>query len=212
VTVSQTEQVDSEQASPPRNPNRPYIIFAAVLLVVIVVAAILLITQGLPALQGEQTPTAVTGAESTATQVPTFTPGPTSEPTNTPLPPAEPTSAPPVMADTDVPIFDFESAGARPGQEWTGFLGQVLDAAGKPVEGVAVIVWYRDGQPAAPAVRTGREGDYEIRLADTPLAGIWSIQLLTDDNLPASKLFTFETDENTETGIQQIQVIWKQIP
>jgi hypothetical protein len=35
---------------------------------------------------------------------------------------------------------------------------------------------------------------------------------LTDDYQPASKLFSFDTDENTETGIQQIQVIWKQVP
>ncbi len=210
--MSQTEEVNSEQAGSPRNPNLPYIILAAVLLVVIVVAAILLITQGIPALIGEQEPTAAAEIEATATQVPTFTPGPTREPTNTPLPSPEPTSPTLVMRDTDTPTFEFESAGARPSTEWTGFVGQVLDAADKPVPGVAVIVWYRDGQPASPVVRTDEGGEYEIRLADAPLAGIWSIQILDEENLPASKLFTFQTDENTETGVQHIQVIWRQIP
>ena len=68
------------------------------------------------------------------------------------------------------------------------------------------------GTPASGVVQTDETGYYEIRLADAPLAGVWSIQLLTDDWRPASKLFTFETDENTDTGIQQIQVIWKQVP
>ena len=116
------------------------------------------------------------------------------------------------MADTDDPLFDFESAGARPGVEWTGFFGQVSDSEGNPMSGVAVIIWYRDGQPASPVVETGEDGYYEIRLAEAPLAGFWSIQLLTDDNQPASKLFTFQTDENTETGVQQLQVLWKEIP
>lgn len=210
--MSQTEQLDSGQTGPSQSPNRPYIIIAALLLVVIVIAAVLLITQGIPALKGKQEPTALTQAESTVTQVPTFTPGPTKEPTNTPLPPPSPTAATPLMLDTDTPLFNFESAGARPSTAWTGFFGQVFDTARRPMEGVTVIVWYRDGQPAAPSVQTGEDGDYEIRLADAPLAGTWSIQLLTEDNQPASKLFTFETDDNTDTGIQQIQVIWTQIP
>jgi hypothetical protein len=36
--------------------------------------------------------------------------------------------------------------------------------------------------------------------------------LLTEDGYPASKLYTFETDEDTEGGIQQVQVLWRQIP
>ncbi len=207
--MSQIEQPSSEQPSPSRNPDRPYIILAAILLVIIVVAAVLLITQGIPGLRGEEEPTAVTGVEATATQVPTLTPPPPKEPTDTP--PA-PTPEGPIMQDTDTPLFDFVSAGARPGVEWTGFFGQVLDTIGEPLEGVSVIIWYRDGQPASPVVQTGKDGYYEVHLADAPLAGTWTIQLLTDDNQPASKLFTFETDENTKTGIQQLQVIWKQIP
>jgi hypothetical protein len=80
------------------------------------------------------------------------------------------------------------------------------------VEGVPVIVWYRDGQPASSPTPTDQDGNYEIVLADAPLAGTWTIQLLTEDGYPASKLFTFQTDEDTETGIQQIQVLWQQIP
>jgi hypothetical protein len=207
--MSQIDESNDEQAGPTRNPNRLYIIIAAILLVIIVVAAVLLITQGIPALLGEQEPTASMEPEPTATWVPTFTPGPTKEPTETP-PPLSPTTPTLLMADT--PIFDFESAGARPGADWTGFFGQVLDTAGNPVEGVSVIIWYRDGQPASPTVPTDKGGSYEIRLAEGPLAGTWTIQLLNADGSPASKLFTFQTDENTETGIQQIQAIWKQIP
>ena len=96
--------------------------------------------------------------------------------------------------------------------EWTGFFGQVFDSAGAPVANVSAVVWYRDGTPASPVVQTDETGYYEIRLADAPLAGVWSVQLLTDDWRPASKLYTFETDENADTGIQQIQVIWKQVP
>jgi hypothetical protein len=115
------------------------------------------------------------------------------------------------MQDTDTPAFTLESAGARPSVEWSGFFGQVLDGAGNPLAEVSVVVWYRDGQPAVPVVKTDQDGYYEIHLAEAPLAGTWTIQLLTDDNQPASKLFTFQTDDNTETGIQQIQVIWKQL-
>jgi hypothetical protein len=210
--VSEIEELDTGQEEPPRNPNRMYIIAAAVLLVVIIVATVLLITQGIPALTGDKEPTAAAGIEPTATQVATFTPGPTKAPTNTPVPPPSPTPPPLTMSDTDTPIFDFESAGARPGVAWTGFFGNVLDTADNPVAGVPVIVWYRDGQPASSPIQTDQDGYYEILLADAPLAGMWTIQLLTEDGYPASKLFTFETDENTETGIQQVQVMWREIP
>lgn len=209
--MSQIEELNDKQQGPSRDPNRMYIIVAAVLVVVIVIAAILLITKGIPALRGEPETTAVTEVEATATQVPTFTPGPTREPTQTPPPPS-PTPPSLSMSDTDTPLFDFESAGARPGPDWTGFFGQVSDQSGGPVPGVSVIVWYVDGQPASPVVQTNEEGSYEIRLADAPLAGTWSIQLLNDDLSPASKLFTFQTDDIPETGIQQIQVLWKESP
>jgi hypothetical protein len=210
--VSENKELDTEQKEPSRNPNLMYIIAAVVLLIVIVVAAVLLITQGIPALMGDKEPTAAAEVEPTATQSATFTPGPTKEPTNTPLPSPSPTLPPLVMSDTDTPAFDFESAGARPGVEWTGFFGQVLDTAGNPVAGVPVIIWYRDGQPASDPTPTDQDGYYEILLADAPLAGTWTIQLLTEDGYPASKLFTFQSDEDTETGIQQIQVLWREIP
>jgi hypothetical protein len=210
--VSEIKEPDNGQQAAAPSPNRTYIIAAAVLLVIIVVAAVLLITQGIPALRGDNEPTSAADVESTATQVATFTPGPTAEPTNTPPPAATSTLPPLVMSDTDTPIYDFESAGARPGVEWTGFFGQVVDTEGNPVEGVPVIVWYRDGQPASSPTPTDQDGNYEIVLADAPLAGTWTIQLLTEDGYPASKLFTFQTDEDTETGIQQIQVLWQQIP
>jgi hypothetical protein len=97
----------------------------------------------------------------------------------------------------------------------------VLDAQGKPLAGVPLIVWYPDPQgipaepvdhPGSPVLRTDKDGNYEIRLADAPYAGTWSIQVLTDDGQPASKLFTFQTSDNTKTGLQQIQVIWKKLP
>lgn len=147
-----------------------------------------------------------------ATLAPTFTPGPTKEPTNTPPPTPSPTPAPPVMLDTDTPAFEFVSAGARPGVEWTGLFGQVVDSEGNPLPGIPLAVWYDDGTLAADIVRTDDQGNYEIRLADAPLAGTWSIQVLTEDGQPASKLFTFKTDEDTEAGIQQIQVLWQEIP
>jgi hypothetical protein len=209
--MSEIYELNEEQPGPTGNPNRLYIIIAAILLVIIVVAAVLLITQGLPALIGGQEPTATMAPEPTATWVPTFTPRPTTEPTDTPSP-ASLTEDELWMSDTDAPIYDVASAGARPGAEWTGFFGQVQDSADTPVGGVQVIIWYRDGQPASPATPTGSDGSYEIWLAEASLAGDWTIQLLNDDGSPASKLFTFQTDENTETGIQQIQVIWKQIP
>jgi hypothetical protein len=194
------------------NPHRLYIIIAVVLAVVIVVIAILLITKGLPALRGETEPTATAEVAPTATPVPTFTPGPTKAPTNTPPPAPTPMLEAPIMLDTDEPIFEFVSAGARPGVEWTGFFGQVLDAGDNPLPGISVIIWYPEGRPASEIVQTDETGYYELHLAEAPHAGNWSIQILTDDWQPASKLFTFQTDLDTEKGIQQIQVIWKQIP
>jgi hypothetical protein len=208
--VSEIEELDNGPEAPAPNPNRTYIIAAAVLLVIIVVAAVLLITQGIPALLGDSEPTSAAEIEPTATRVATSTPEPTAEPIDTPA--ATPTLPPLVMSDTDTPIYDFESAGARPGAEWTGFFGQVFDTEGNPVAGVPVIVWYRDGQPASSPTPTDQDGSYEIVLAEAPLVGTWTIQLLTEDGYPASKLFTFQTDEDTETGIQQIQVLWRQIP
>ena len=209
--MSEIQPVDPGQQKPSKGSNRIYILAAAVLLVVIVVTTALLITEGIPALLGDKEPTP-TAEEPAATQVATFTPGPAAEPTNTALPTEAPGYPPPSMADTDAPVYEYLSAGARPGEAWTGFFGQVLDTAGEPLEGVPVIVWYRDGTPASPPTPTDQDGNYEIILADGPLAGTWTIQLLTEDLQPASTLFTFETDENTETGIQQIQVIWQQIP
>lgn len=209
--MSEIKEMDNGPEAPAPNPNRTYIIAAAVLLVIIVVAAVLLITQGIPALRGDKEPTSAADVEPTTTQVATPTPAPTAEPSDTP-PAATPTLPPLVMSDTDTPIYDFESAGARPGVEWTGFFGQVVDKEGGPVEGVPVIVWYRDGQAASSPTPTDQDGYYEIVLADAPLAGTWTIQLLTEDGYPASKLFTFQTDEDTENGIQQIQVLWQQIP
>ncbi len=203
---------------PSSGSTRLYIIFAAVLIVVIVIVAVLLITVGLPALKATPTPVAV---QPTITPVPTFTPGPTRAPTNTPPPTPTATPPAPYMGDTDTPLYRFEGAGGRPSTEWTGFFGYVTDAAGNPLEGVPLIVWYADekGTPASPVVYTDANGYYEIHLADTSetsppkgFAGVWSIQVLTPDNKPASKLFTFRTDEDTKTGIQQIQVLWKRIP
>jgi uncharacterized GH25 family protein len=116
------------------------------------------------------------------------------------------------MSDTDAPRFDFDGAGARPAEEWTGFFGNVVDAAGNPLAGVPVIIWYRDGQPASGPILTDQDGYYEIILAEAPLVGMWTIQVLTEDGYAASKLFSFNTDENTEAGIQQIQVNWREIP
>jgi len=116
------------------------------------------------------------------------------------------------MGNTDTPLYDFVSAGARPGTDWTGFFGQVTDAQGNPLAGVPVVIWYPDGVLAAEVVHTDKDGKYEIHLADGALAGLWSIQVLTADMQPASKLQTFRTDDNTQTGIQQIQVLWQKVP
>lgn len=208
--MSESKEQSAGQRSPFQGPTRLYVLVAAVLIVVIIVVVALLITKGIPALRGEPEPTTV--AETAPTAVPTFTPGPTKAPTSTPLPSPTATLAAPQMLDIDSPLFAFESAGARPGVDWTGFFGQVLDAQGNPVAGVSLVIWYRDGTAASGVATTDEAGYYEIHLADAPLAGTWSIQVLTDDRQPASKLFTFETDEDTEAGIQQIQVLWKQVP
>jgi hypothetical protein len=208
--VSKSKQVGSGSEGPTDKSTRFYILLAVVLVIVIAVIAYLLVTLGIPALRGDDQPTAEPAA--TATPVPTFTPAATREPTNTPLPSPTATPAAPVMAEPESPIYVFESAGARPSVEWTGFFGQVTDASAAPVEGVLVAVWYRDGQLAAPLSETDETGYYEVRLADAPLAGIWTIQLLTEDLQPASVLLTFETNEDTEQGIQQIQVLWTEAP
>lgn len=210
--MSEARETNKSEKGPVQDPTRLYILVAAALVVIIIIAAILLFTIGLPAWRGEDKATATAESTPLATAVPTYTPGPTQEPTNTPLPSPSPTMSAPVMSDTDAPAFEFVNAGARPGVEWTGFFGQVLDESEQPLSGVTVIVWYRDGQPAASPVQTDESGYYEIRLADAPLTGSWTIQVLTADGQPASKLFTFQTDEDTEAGIQQIQVLWKRVP
>ena len=201
---TEQEELNGAPKKPSRSPNLLYILIAAVLLIVIVVAAILLITRGIPALSGDKEPTAAAASEPAATAVATFTPMPTKEATHTPVLPA--------MSDTDTPRFGYVSAGARPAEEWTGFFGNVVDTAGSPVAGVPVIVWDLDGQPASAPVLTDLNGYYEIVLAKAPLAGMWKIQLLTEDGRPASNPFGFETDENTESGIQQLQVLWRELP
>lgn len=209
--MSDKKEADAGKTGPWQGPTRLYILIAAVLVVVILVTVILLVTKGLPGLRKEKEPTSM-AAEPAATLAPTFTAGPTRQPTDTPPPTSSPTAAPPVMLDTDAPGFEFVSAGARPGVDWTGFFGQVVDSEGNPLAGVSLIIWYDDGTPASDVVKTDDGGNYEIHLAEAPLIGIWSIQLLTEDGQPASKLFTFRTDENTEAGIQQIQVLWQKVP
>jgi hypothetical protein len=199
-----------EGASP--DDLRPYFLTAAALVLIIVITTILIVTVGLPRLRDEDQETSVADVAASATMVPTSTPSPTPKPAAVPSPSPWPTMPALVMGDTDDPTFEFVSAGGRPGVEWSGFFGQVLDAGEQPLPGVPVVVWAEDGQPAAPPVRTDGNGDYEIRLAEAPRAGTWNIQVLTAEGRPASKPFTFQTDQNSETGIQQIQVLWKQVP
>lgn len=205
----------TDPEGPRRDPTRRYILIAAILLVIILIAAILLLVFALPALRGDEDPTQVPTLASSPTPVPTFTAAPTTAATRAPTPTLVPTQAPAdaelVMRDTDDPLYGFVSAGARPSPDWTGFFGQVLDASDNPVEGAVVVVWYSDGQLAADPVETGEDGSYEIHLAEAPHIGTWSVQVLTEDYEPASKLVTFATDEDTTQGIQQIQVIWKQV-
>lgn len=209
--MSDNKEADAGKAGPWQGATRVYILIAAVLVVVILVTVILLVTRVLPGLGTESEPSSA-AVEPAATLAPTFTPGPTKQPTDTPPPTSSPTAAPPVMLDTDTPGFEFVSAGARPGVDWTGFFGRVVDSEGDPLAGIPLIIWYDDGTPASDMVKTDADGNYEIRLAEAPLIGIWSIQVLAEDGQPASKLFTFRTDENTETGIQQIQVLWQKVP
>ncbi|HSJ54559.1 MAG TPA: hypothetical protein VLC52_12535 [Anaerolineae bacterium] len=207
--MSEVPPTEYGSRGPSRGPVRLYIIVAAILTIIIIVAAILLITDGLPGLLGGDEPTSTAAVQPTATLLATFTPRPTQAATATAEPTSPPTAAAPQMAAPETPLYVFVSAGARPGADWTGIFGTVQDASGAPEAGVPLIVWYRDGQPASPVVETDEDGYYEIRLADLPLAGTWTVQVLTEDGQPASDLVTFETDENSETGIQQIQVLWQ---
>jgi hypothetical protein len=194
-----------------------YAIIAAVLVVIIVIAAVLLITKGIPALKGTEEPTEV--ADAVSTRVPTFTPGPTKAPTNTPLPSATPTSPAFVMTDEYEVAFTYDAPGARPSTEWTGFFGQVFDSEGDPLADVSLIVLDFDGNPVelvdvptSPVVKTDKDGLYEIRLAEGPYAETWSILVLTEEGIPASDFLSFVTDEDAKAGIQQVQVIWRQLP
>jgi len=198
--MSGTDTAQFGPAGPKRRSTRIYALVALALVAVIVILAAILIAKG----RGKKET-----ATPTATFSPTSTPGSAQVPADTPLPVEVAPSL--IMTGTDNPVFDFVSAGARPSTEWTGFFGQVTDAQGKPLSDVPLIVWYADGTPASPVVRTDENGNYEIRLADGVLAGVWSIQVLTDDMQAASKLQTFRTDKSTETGIQNIQVLWQKV-
>ena len=202
--MSGTDIAEPGQADPKRRSTRIYALVALLLVVVIAILAVILITRG-----RDKSETATPTVEAAATLSPTRPPSSIQTPADTP-PPAE--IAPSlIMTGTNDPLFDFVSAGARPSTEWTGFFGQVTDADGKPISGVPLIVWHADGALASPIVRTDADGNYEIRLADGILAGVWSIQVLTDDMRAASKLQTFRTDMSTETGIQNIQVLWQKV-
>ena len=203
--MSGTDTTESGKTGQQPRSMRIYILVALVLVAVIVLLAAVLITRG----RGKKEAAAPT-ATTMATVSPTSTPGSTQAPVDTPPPTATVPAL--VMTGTDTPVFEFVSAGARPSAEWTGFFGQVTDAQGDPIPGVQLIVWYADGVTASPVVRTGADGSYEIRLANKPLAGVWSIQILTDDMQPASNPQAFRTDENTDTGIQNIQVLWQKVP
>ncbi len=202
--MSGTDIAEPGQAGPKRRSTRIYALAALALVVVIVILVALLVTRG----RGKNeaaTPT----VEAAATLSPTSTSSSMQVPADTPSPAEVVPSL--IMTGTDTPGFDFVSAGARPSAEWTGFFGQVTDAEGKPISGVPLIVWYADGVAASAIVKTDVDGNYEIRLADKPLAGVWSIQVLTDDMQAASRLQTFRTDDNAETGIQNIQVLWQKV-
>ena len=201
--MSGTDTAESGQAGPKPRSTRIYVLVALALVAVIVLLAAILIAKG----RGKKeaaTPTVAPSAILNATLTPAFTPalGDTPPPT---------VALTPIMTNTNNPIFDFASAAARPSAEWTGFFGQVTDAQGAPIPNVPLIVWDSGGAAASEVVRTDTNGNYEIKLADGVRAGVWSIQVLTDDMQAASKLQTFRTDENSETGIQNIQVLWKKV-
>lgn len=198
--MSGTDTAQFGPVGPKRRSTRIYALVALALVALIVILAAILIAKG----RGKKET-----ATATATLSPTSTSSSAQAPADTPLPVEVAPSL--IMTGTDNPVFDFVSAGARPSTEWTGFFGQVTDAQGKPLSDVPLIVWYADGTPASPVVRTDENGSYEIRLADGVLAGVWSIQVLTDDMQAASKLQTFRTDKSTETGIQNIQVLWQKV-
>jgi len=200
--MSGTDTSEFGQADPKPRSTRIYILVALALVAVIVLLAAILIAKG----RGKKEAATPTVAPSAALSA-TFTPGPAQAPGDTTLPVTQTL----IMTGTDNPVFDFVSAGGRPSAEWTGFFGQVTDAQGNPISDVPLVVWYPDGVAASPVVRTDANGNYEIRLAGGALAGVWSIQVLTDDMQAASRLQTFRTDENAETGIQNIQVLWQKV-
>jgi hypothetical protein len=208
--VNDSARGNAEREGASQGALRPYILAAAALLVVIVIAAILIITVGLPTMRGGGRETAAISVTASTMRASTLTPSLVPEPTLTPSP--WPTMPSLVMTDTDDPAFEFVSAGGRPGLEWTGFFGRVLDVDGQPLPDVSVVIWAEDGRPAVPPARTDKDGNYEILLAEAPRAGLWTIQLLTARGQPASKLFTFQTDVDAVSGIQQIQVIWGRVP
>lgn len=208
--MNESARGHAEQEGAPQDPLRPYMLAAAALLVVIIIAAILIFTVGLPALRSEGRESEATVVTASAMRAPTLTASLT--PGSTPTPSPWPTMPALVMTDTDDPAFEFVSAGGRPSLDWTGFFGRVLDADGRPLPGAPVVIWTEDGQPIVPPARTDESGNYEIRLAEAPQAGVWTIQVLTAAGQPASRLFTFQTDADAQTGIQQIQVIWARVP
>ena len=141
--------------------------------------------------------TTATLAEPTATPLPSATPLPTAEPTPT----QTPTPAYPYDIQLGSPSMLPDLKSGERGCQWMGVAGQVFDADGQPVEGVAVgINGELGGNPVSGVGLSGvatdyGPGGYEILLAEKPLASngtLWA-QVFSPEWEPLSPAYPFST-------------------
>lgn len=137
-------------------------------------------------------------------------PTPTSPVTVIPTP--WPTSTPiwlstPTPSSSTWPYLTSGSAWGQPDCHWTGVFGDIKQANGSPAGGVQVKAWSEDGQgpflaPSHP------DGTYSLHLSGHPVAGVWHVHLVENDQ-PASPTFIFQTTDDCQTGLQKVWISWQ---
>ncbi len=168
---------------------------------------------------------------------PTWTPTPTKPPTSTPTitptrTPAPPTATPtfftlptwtPTATNTPTPRPFYAPSADSPAWlqspnhdcGWMGVGGQVVDAAGNPVNGITVFLGGKyEGKPIQLTTTTTSgtafgDGGYEIQLADDPNSTKETlyVQLYAADGAPISKQIYFRTYDDCQKNLIRIDFV-----
>ncbi len=103
--------------------------------------------------------------------------------------------------------YDLSFMGARANCTLTGVAGVIKAHDGKPVKGAQVQVRNSAGKSWTSSP-SGVDGQYKIRMANGPVAGIWTAHVMRGDQ-PVSPPYSFQTHAECVNGLQEYKIDWQ---